>query len=76
MRNVFIGTAVIAVLSLLGAAAFNPDSGFLFRSEETWRIFGLVAYVSWYLLPLIGLVAAIRLVVGWSAGLCRHSRDA
>ena len=70
MRNLLIATAAIALLGLLGAAAFNPDSGFLLASESLWRIFGPTAYVSSVALPLIGLVAMIRLGIRW-AGACR-----
>lgn len=76
MRNVLTATALIALLSLLGAAAFNPDSGFLLTSEPLWRMFGLVAYASWVALPLIYLVAAIRFGLRWAMGWTRRGRSA
>jgi hypothetical protein len=76
MREVFIATILIALFSLLGAAAFNPDSGFLLHSEPLWRVFGLAAYVSWIAFPLIGLVAIVSLGVRWAAGCTRRGRSA
>ena len=47
-----------AAVGLLGAAAFNPDDGFLLHSEPLWRAFGITAYAGYagiYLFPLIAL---------------------
>jgi NADH:ubiquinone oxidoreductase subunit 5 (subunit L)/multisubunit Na+/H+ antiporter MnhA subunit len=33
-------------IGLLGAAAFNPDDGFVVHSEALWRIFGITAYIA------------------------------
>jgi hypothetical protein len=48
---------------MLGAAAFNPDSGLLVHSEPVWRVFGLAAYLGWALLPLLALAGLARLAL-------------
>jgi len=43
-------------VGLLGAGAFNPDFGWLYRSEALWRFFGLYAYFGLFGGLLLGLV--------------------
>lgn len=50
-------------VGLWGAGAFNPDSGWLHRSEALWRVFGLYAYfgvLGGLLLGLILLAESLR----------------
>ena len=58
---ILVGILLAAVpVGLWGASAFNPDDGWLVRSEPLWRVFGLYAYVGLFggwLLGLVGLVA-------------------
>jgi hypothetical protein len=45
LRAYLIVVAVFAV-GVLGAGAFNPDDGFVVRSEALWTVFGITAYVA------------------------------
>ena len=67
-----LGAGVTVVVGLLGAGAFNPDDGFLLRSEGLWRAFGIAAYAGMGAGYLIVLVAAGRLALG----LVRRARRA
>ncbi len=60
MANALLASAALTVLALLGAAAFNPDRGFLLASEPLWRGFGLAAYVGSVLGPLLALATLVR----------------
>jgi hypothetical protein len=71
-----LAIAVVALLSLLGVAAFNPDHGSVLESETLWRVFGIVTYVSWVALPLLVLIASMRLVLGWARSAASSRRSA
>jgi hypothetical protein len=45
LRAYLIVIAVFAA-GVLGAGAFNPDDGFVVRSEAHWRAFGITAYIA------------------------------
>jgi hypothetical protein len=47
-------------VGLWGAGAFNPDIGWLYRSEPLWRIFGLYAYFGMFGGLLMGLIVLVR----------------
>lgn len=58
--------ALLVVVGLLGAAAFNPDDGFLVPSEPLWRLFGITAYLGLgtaYLLPILAIGRLVFLLV-------------
>jgi amino acid transporter len=58
--------ALLFVVGLLGAAAFNPDDGVLAHSEPLWRLFGITAYLglaAGYLLPILAVGWLIFLLV-------------
>jgi hypothetical protein len=72
VARIFLIGLVAAVLlfavGLLGAAAFNPDDGFLVQSEPLWRLFGVTAYLGLaaaYLLPILAVGRLILLLVRW-----------
>jgi hypothetical protein len=52
-------TAATAAVGLVGAWAFNPDSGALLHSELLWRLFGVPAELA--LLATWALVALLVL---------------
>ena len=69
IRALLLAVAVTAV-GLLGAAAFNPDDGFVLRSEPLWRVFGIGAYAGFaaaYVIPVLA-VARLILFAGRRAG--------
>ena len=49
-------------VGLWGAGAFNPDLGWLYRSEALWRTFGLYAYFGMFGGLLLGLILLVVLV--------------
>lgn len=49
-------------IGMLGAAAFNPDDGFLVRSDPPWTVFGLAVYVGFVVICLLAVVGVIRLI--------------
>jgi hypothetical protein len=54
---------VVAIpLGLLGAWAFNPDTGAVAHSETLWRIFGVVAEGGMLLLVALGVLLAVVIV--------------
>jgi hypothetical protein len=64
MRKVLIAigvTAGVAWIGLLGAWAFNPDSGAVAHSELLWRIFGVPGEVAW--VATTALVALLLIVL-------------
>jgi hypothetical protein len=44
-------------IGLGGAAAFNPDDGWLLRSDLLWTIFGMYAYVCLFTIAPLTLTA-------------------
>jgi len=68
----FALTGVLTLpVGLLGAAAFNPDSGFVVHSMVLWRIFGLMFEIATPLLLILAMLTAIT-----SAIKSQHSRSA
>jgi hypothetical protein len=57
---------------LLGASAFNPDDGFLLRSEPLWTVFGLAAYFGMFMLYGIPIYAGTRFAVRLLRRRCRR----
>jgi hypothetical protein len=54
---------VIAIpLGLLGAWAFNPDTGAVAHSETLWRVFGVMAEGGMFLLVALGVLLAVVIV--------------
>ena len=73
--RVVAAAVVVAIpIGLLGAWAFNPNSGAVTHSEFLWRIFGTMSEGGWLLLVaaflLFGLVTLIRgmLAIGRPGG--------
>jgi hypothetical protein len=62
-----LGLALAAiVVGMAGAAAFNPDDGFVAHVDLLWRIFGIGVYLGAIALPVIlltGIVALLMRVV-------------
>ena len=61
LRAFVIGASATWV-GLLGASAFNPDDGYLLRSEALWTVFGLAASFGMFMLYGVPIYATIRLV--------------
>jgi hypothetical protein len=59
---IVLGLAV--PVGMVGAWAFNPDSGTVLRSELLWRIFGIMAEGGLF---LIALLLVLSLVGGLAA---------
>jgi hypothetical protein len=70
MLRAFLLAVAVTWVGLLGAGAFNPDDGTVFRSEALWRVFGLGAYFGMAVLYGIPLFAALRLAVRAIRRLC------
>jgi hypothetical protein len=51
MRTALLVSAALAIGGLLGATAFNPDTGLRLHSEPLWRVFGIAAYLGWVCSP-------------------------
>ena len=65
-------TGVLALaVGLVGATAFNPDSGFVLHSMVLWRIFGLTFEIGTPLLLILSMLTAITSVIKG-----HHSRSA
>ena len=71
-----IGVSVsTAWVGLLGAWAFNPDSGAVAHNEALWRIFGVPAEIAWVAtaaLVVVLLVALAARLVSRGLRLVRH----
>jgi hypothetical protein len=53
-------TGVLALaVGLVGATAFNPDSGFVLHSMVLWRTFGLMVEIGTPLLLILATLTAI-----------------
>jgi hypothetical protein len=51
-----------AVLGMAGAAAFNPDDGFIAHVDALWRIFGIGVYLGVIAVPVILLAGFVALL--------------
>ncbi len=71
LRCLVVALAVAVPVGLLGASAFNPDSGFVLHNEALWRIFGIMFELG---LPLLFIVAILTAVVHMLSR--RRSRNA
>lgn len=63
LKHAIVALAVAVVLGLLGASAFNPQSGFLLDSEVLWRVCGITSEVGLPTLLLLAILATIATVV-------------
>jgi heme/copper-type cytochrome/quinol oxidase subunit 2 len=63
-------SAAIAI-GMLGAWAFNPDTGAVAHIEALWRIFGIAVYLGVLAIVVIGLTALVLLAVRGADGLRR-----
>jgi hypothetical protein len=63
LRGLAWGLVLAVPLGFLGAAAFNPDSGFILHSMVLWRIFGLMFEVGLPLLLIMLVVSAVRSLI-------------
>jgi hypothetical protein len=63
LLDVFLATVGFTVLCFLGAAAFNPDDGFVLQSESAWRVFGIGAYLGGAIAPLLAVAWLIQLAL-------------
>jgi hypothetical protein len=64
-------SALSLSVGLLGATAFNPDSGLVLHSMVLWRIFGLTFEIGTPLLLILSMLTAITSVIKG-----HHSRSA
>lgn len=75
MARAFPVALFIAVLlafgGFLGAAAFNPDDGFLLHSRPLWQAFGIASYVGFAGL----LVSAVVALAAYVRQLRRRTGD-
>ena len=60
---VYLAAIAAAAVGMLGAAAFNPDDGWLERSDALWRVFGVTAYVGGAAIYLLLLYGVARLIM-------------
>lgn len=62
VKSLATGLAIVLLVigtGMLGAWAFNPDSGTVAHVEALWRVFGIAAYLGALALPLLLLRAAV-----------------
>jgi hypothetical protein len=63
LQRLLLALAVAIPVGLLGAQAFNPDSGFLLHSMVLWRIFGLIFELGLPLLLILTVLSSIISVI-------------
>jgi hypothetical protein len=61
-----------AIAGMAGAAAFNPDDGFVAHVDPLWRVFGIGVYLGVIAVPVILLSGLAALV--WHFAERRHER--
>ena len=65
--RMFAGALALAfaaiVLGMTGAAAFNPNDGYVAHFDPLWRVFGIGVYLGVIALPVILLTGLVALLV-------------
>jgi hypothetical protein len=63
LQKAILLVAFAVPLGLVGATAFNPDSGWAVRSALLWHVFGGTFEIGLPLIVLFTLFAAVRIVL-------------
>lgn len=62
LLGAWIALVVAIPVGLIGAWAFNPDSGSVVHSDTLWHIFGIMAEVAIFLFMALAVLVVVAIV--------------